>query len=209
MECWICGKTATTSKAIGYDVNIDSIQDKRKPNSFKRCYCDDCFAKHKQGIEDKKKQFVLLKKELMFETAMEILEHQNFNFYKNKEAIEVVEAKVKAEPDKFDSSYEIITAIVLVSNRIYSKMQYKVDRYQVDFLLPDYHIILEVDGDRHRYNKGKDSVRDENLKYMLGADWEIIRIPTELIKQNAQKIPLAINKVLEYRERGKVDWRNL
>ena len=88
-------------------------------------------------------------------------------------------------------------------------MQYKIDRYQVDFLIPDYHIVLEIDGDRHGLKKGKDSVRDENIKYILGADWEIIRIPTELLKKNAMKLPLAIEKVLSFRERGKVDWRNI
>lgn len=209
MKCWICGNNATISRAIGYNANEDDIHDKQKPNQFKRCYCQKCFDEHRKSIEDKKAQMVILKKELMFENAMDILEHQNFDFYKNKEAIDVVEEKLKDDPDKFDSSYEIITAIILVTNRIYSKMQYKVDTYQVDFLLPDHHVILEVDGERHKYNKGRDSVRDENIKHYLGADWEIIRISTDLIKKDAQKIPTAIDKVLEYREQGKVNWNKL
>lgn len=209
MNCWVCGKEASTSKAIGLDVAFDSVKEKKKPNPYKRCYCSECFENYKKDLEEKKTLMVKLKKELMFETALDTLEHQHFNFYKNKEAIEVVYDKLKASPDSFDSSYEIITAIILVTNRIYSKTQYKIDTYLVDFLLADYHIVLEIDGDRHKYNKGKDSVRDENIKRILGEDWEIIRIPTDLIKKDASKIPEAINKVLEYRERGSVDWRSL
>ena len=209
MKCWICGKEATTSRPISGNTSIGFTHEITKPNPNKRCFCEKCFKEYKKSLDDKKTQMVILKKELMFENAMDLLEHQGYNFYKNKEAIEVVQEKLQADPDKFDSSYEIVTAIILVSNRIYSKMQYKVDTYQVDFLLPDYHIVLEVDGERHRYSKGKDSVRDEHIKHYLGSDWEIIRIPTDLIKKDASKIPTAIEKVLEYRDSGKIDWKSI
>ena len=209
IECWLCGKDATISRGVGYNHETDILYLKQKPNPNKRCYCQECFEKHKQDIEEKKSQMVRLKKEIMFENAMEILEHQEYSFYKNKDAIEAVHEKLLECPDKFDSSYEIIVAIIFVSHRIYCKMQYKVDRYQVDFLLPDYHIIVEVDGDRHKYNRYKDSERDDNIKYMLGKDWEIIRIPTELLKENADKLLFAIDKVLEARQNKHINWRTV
>ena len=208
----MCGKTATISRPIGFKTNDPGcmpIDYYKKPNTYKRCYCSECYKEHEKEIEEKQKMLVLLKKQMMFERAMQILEKQKFNFYRNKEAIKVVEDKLNVEPDKFDSSYEMIAAIVLVGNHIYSKMQYKIDRYQVDFLIPDYHIVLEIDGDRHRHRRGYDSVRDEYIKANLGTDWEIIRIPTECLETNANKMIEAIDKVLEYRETSHINWREI
>lgn len=178
--------------------------------TWRRCYCDECESKHKDELENNRKQMTYLKKFFMFERAMELLEKQNYNFNEHREEIKAVEEKFWEDPDKFDSADEIITAIILVEHRIFAKLQYKIDRYQVDFLLPDYHVILEIDGDRHRYNIGRDSVRDENIKYRLGSDWEIIRIPTKCIEKDASKLIEAIDKILEVRENGgKVNWRKL
>lgn len=210
MECWICGQEATIGRSIGSRIEgFYSREETQRPTPYKRCYCKRCFEQSRAEYQEKKTQLVRLKKDIMFETAMDILEHQHYDFYKNKEAIEVVQEKIQTDPDKFDSSYEVITAIILVSNEMYSRMQYKIGTYQVDFLLPDHHLILEIDGDRHRYNKGKDSVRDEHIKKMLGPDWEIIRIPTELIKKDAKQIPKAIRNVLAYRQSGKMNWRKV
>ena len=192
MICWECGKTIKANA------------------TYRRCYCDVCSPKHKDEIENNRKQMVYLKKFFMLERAMEILEKQSYDFNKHREEIKAVQDKFWDDPDKFDSADEIVTAIILVEHRIYAKLQYKIDRYQVDFLLPDYHVILEIDGDRHRYNVGRDSVRDEAIKYILGDDWEIIRIPTKYIETDASKLIIAIDKVLEARENnGKVNWRKL
>ena len=145
----------------------------------------------------------------MFRKAVELLEKQHTDMYEYQEAIEVVSDFLEDNVDKFDSSYEVLTAIVLVQNRIYSKMQYRVGKYQVDFLLPDLLVVLEIDGERHRHKKDYDSVRDREIKKTLGPHWEIIRIPTERLDTNAKKIPEAIDKVLEYRETNHINWREL
>ena len=192
MICWECGKT--------FEANA----------TYRRCYCDVCSTKHKDEIANNRKQMVYLKKFFMLERAMEILEKQSYDFNKHREEIKAVQDKFWDDPDKFDSADEIVTAIILVEHRIYAKLQYKIDRYQVDFLIPDYHVILEIDGDRHRYNVGRDSVRDEAIKYILGDDWEIIRIPTKYIETDASKLIVAIDKVLEVRENdGKINWRKI
>ena len=152
---------------------------------------------------------IKLKKREMFRKACDLLENQNTNMYEYREAIDVVHDFLEDNVDKFDSSYEVLTAIILVHNRIYSKMQYKVGRYQVDFLLPDLLVALEIDGERHKHKKEYDSVRDKAIKKQLGEHWEIIRIPTEHLDKNAKKIPEAINKVLEYRETNHINWRAL
>ncbi len=190
-KCWICGKEVIS-------------------NDKKRSFCPECLSAYKEDLKDKRSQMVYLKKFFMFDRAMELLEKQGHDFNKHREEIEAVKDKFWENPDKFDSADEIMAALILVENRIYAKMQYKIARYQVDFLLPDYHVILEIDGDRHRYRVGCDSVRDESIKYLLCPDWEIIRIPTKCIEQNANKLIIAINKILEVRENGgKVNWREV
>lgn len=205
MKCWICGKTATETKPVfdGWAWMTPELSE------FRRCYCRECLDKVVKTESEERKEYIRLKKREMFRKAVKLLEEQNTNMYEFKEAIEVVQNFIESNGDKFDSSYEVLTAIVLVQNRIYSKMQYKVGKYQVDFLLPDLLVVLEIDGERHKHKKDYDSVRDKEIKKMLGPHWEIIRIPTEHLDKNAKKIPDAIDKVLEYRETNHINWRAL
>ena len=205
MNCWICGNTATTTRPI-FDGRAWHTP---QPSKYHRCYCTECLKEVERVEAEERKLYIKLKKREMFRKAVKLLEAQHTDMYEYKEAIEVVEEFIEDNGDKFDSSYEVLTAIVLVQNRIYSKMQYKVGKYQVDFLLPDLLVVLEIDGERHKHKKDYDSVRDREIKATLGPHWEIIRIPTEHLDKNAKKIPEAINKVLEYRETNHIDWREL
>ena len=205
MKCWICGKTATKTRPInnGFGWVEPPLSE------YRRCYCDNCYKEFEQKELEERKLYIRLKKREMFRKAVHLLENQHTNMYEYKEAIEVVQDFIEDNVDKFDSSYEVLTAIVLVQNRIYSKMQYKVGKYQVDFLLPDLLVVLEIDGERHKHKKEYDSVRDREIKKMLGPHWEIIRIDTDNLDKNAKKIPEAIDKVLEYRETNHINWREL
>lgn len=196
MNCWICGETATTTRPI-----FDGLGWKKpEPSEYHRCYCEKCLSTLVKTESEERKLYIKLKKREMFRKACKILEGQDTNMYEYKEAIEVVREFVETNPDKFDSSYEVLTAIILVHNRIYSKMQYKIGKYQVDFLLPDLLVVLEIDGERHKHKKDYDSARDRFIKKELGPHWEVIRLSTDNLDKNAKKIPEAIDKVLEYRE---------
>lgn len=205
MKCWICGKTATQTRPT----LEGRYWEMPEPSEYRRCYCKDCLAKVVREESAERKEYIRLKKREMFRKAVHLLEEQNTNMYEYKEAIDVVQDFLENNVDKFDSSYEVLTAIVLVQNRIYSKMQYKVGKYQVDFLLPDLMVVLEIDGERHKHKKEYDSVRDKFIKKELGPHWQIIRIPTEHLDKNAKKIPEAIDKVLEYRDTNYIGWRAL
>lgn len=205
MKCWICGKTATETKPVFDGLGWMTPE----LSEFRRCYCKKCLGKVVKTESEEHKEYIRLKKREMFRKAVKLLEEQNTNMYEFKEAIEVVSDFVEDNVDKFDSSYEVLTAIVLVQNRIYSKMQYKVGPYQVDFLLPDLLVVLEIDGERHKHKKAYDNARDKFIKKELGPHWEIIRIPTEHLDKDAKKIPEAIDKVLEYRETNHINWRSL
>ena len=205
MKCWICGEPATKTKPI-----IDGFGWIEPPLSkYRRCYCDSCYKEQERKELEEHKLYIKLKKHEMFRKAVKILEDQTTDMYEYKEAIEVVQDFLEDNVDRFDSSYEVLTAIVLVQNRIYSKMQYKVGPYQVDFLLPDLLVVLEIDGERHKHRKDYDSARDKFIKKTLGPHWDIIRISTEHLDKNSKKIPEAIEKVLEYRETNHINWRDL
>lgn len=206
MKCWECGKEATRTRVIR---NRHHCFYEEPVSTYVRCYCEEC----KNKLDKKEKQdmelYIKLKKREMFLRACKTLENQNTNMYDFKDAIDVVEDYIETNPDKFDSSYEVLAAIILVKNKIYSKMQYKIGRYQVDFLLPEMGVVLEIDGDRHKHRKSYDNKRDEYIIKHLGYGWDIIRIDTELLDENAKQLPRAINKVIEYREEGKVNWRTI
>ena len=205
MNCWICGESANKTRPVFNGRSWDMP----RPSKYHRCYCEKCLKEVEATESKERKLYIKLKKREMFRKAVKVLEDQHTNMYEYKEAIEVVEDFVETNPDKFDSSYEVLTAIILVQNRIHSKMQYRVGKYQVDFLLPELLVVLEIDGERHKHKKEYDSVRDKEIKKMLGPYWEIIRITTDNLDKNAKKIPEAINKVLEYRETNHVNWREL
>lgn len=205
-KCWRCGDIATTTRTL----RNDGLSFYYEPMSLKfRCYCKECKEFLDKQEKEDMAEYVRLRKKVMFNKACNILENQSNDMYAYKEAIEVVQEKVETCPDKFDSSYEVLTAIVLVHNRIYSKMQYKIGKYQVDFLLPEVGVVLEIDGDRHKHRKDFDKKRDEFIKNELGYGWDIIRIKTEYLDMNARKIPDAINAVVEYRETNHIPWRKI
>lgn len=206
IKCWVCGKPATETRV---EYVYGSARFHQWPSEFCRSYCAECRKKVDQKEKEDRDLYIQLKKREMFLKACNILEKQNTNMYKYKPAIDVVENHIKEHPDKFDSSYEVLAAIVLVHNRIYSKMQYKIGTYQVDFLLPELFVVLEIDGERHKHKKAYDTKRDIYLQQALGDGWDIIRIPTEHLDKNAKKLPEAIYKVIEHRQTGKVNWREL
>ena len=212
MKCWVCGKEGaefTRNITAEYNLFGNVISRKSVKQENQRCYCEKCFNGMRERLRIENEQYVLLRRKRMFERAMDSMERQHINFYEYEEAIKTIEEYNTENDGKFDSSYEIMAAIVLIQNHYHIKPQYKVKRYQVDFCLPDDHLILEIDGERHKGSKGNDSVRDEKIKKILGEDWQIVRIPTELLEQDATKLPEAIEKVLDYRDTKKVHWRSL
>lgn len=211
--CWRCGDIATKAPPTSYwDAELGMMLEynvERELSVKFRCYCDKCYEIVREKEKAELAEYVRLKKRVMFNRALNLLEKQSTNMYEYKEAIEVVEDHMNRKPDKYDSSYEVIAAIVLVQNRIVSKMQYRIGKYQVDFLLPEIGVVLEIDGERHKNRKKYDSERDAYIKQQLGYGWDIIRIKTEYLDMNASRLVDAIDKVIEYRETNHIPWRKL
>ena len=102
--------------------------------------------------------------------------------------------------DAFDSADEIIAAIILISNGVRVRPQYKVGAYQVDLLMPDLKIALEIDGIYHAGKRYKESARDKEIKATLGEGWEVVRIGTKHIEENAEKLLPAIQALKEFKQ---------
>ena len=205
MKCWICGKEAELARRDLKSGNQKPLN----PKENVRCYCRECLDAERAKEADETNEYVRLKKRKMFRLALDKLESQSADMYEYKEAIEVVGDALADDLDKFDSSYEMLAAIILVQNRMYAKTQYKIGDYQVDFYLPDECVVLEIDGDRHRHRRDYDSIRDEYIRRTLGRPWEVVRIPTELLDKSAVRLPEMIERVLDYRDTGKINWREI
>lgn len=211
LKCWICGNEATRKRDLRSPQPYWSEYFHTTPvrNETQRCYCDGCYEKVMQELKEENELYIKLKKKRMFETAVDHMEHQHINLYEYKDAIDTVQEYFENNLDKFDSSYEVMAAIVLIYNHIHIKPQAKVGKYQVDFLLDDDHIVLEIDGERHKHRKKYDADRDFDIKKILGQDWDIIRINTTYLDQKVTKLVDAINNVIDFRETGHIPWRSI
>lgn len=187
-KCWNCGAENPThhfdicehekvSEETGAFFKIDMHQ---------REYCENCFKAVSEKYWENRKEYVRLKSVLMFERAVRILEKQSIEIYDYQEAIKAVEEYVLEYPEKFQSAHEIIVAIIFVDNEIEVTTQFKVGKYKVDFYVPKLKMILEVDGYMHEFREHADNRRDNEIRSILGKDWETVRIPTKYIEQNAE-----------------------
>ena len=168
-----------------------------------RAYCDDCKKEVKTRNKERMDEYLKLKTEVMFDRALRVMEEQpkvNINDY--LEEADIVLEFALSDFSKFASSDEMIVAMELLKNRIHMKKEFKILRYRVDFLLPDYKVALGVDGKLHDFKIEKDSARDIKILNELNKNdtgWEIIRIPTKYIRENIPQLIPAIEALLEER----------
>ena len=196
-KCWCCGEKAVKTRILKRDA-LGFIE--VPPNEKTRCYCQKCADELDELEKSEHREYIRLKKREMFKKACDLLEKQDVNMNEYREAIETVEEHLLNNPDKYDSSYEVIATIVLIHNRIKCKRQYKIGKYQVDFLLPELMVVLEIDGERHQHRKSYDSKRDVFIKNALGSGWKIVRIDTKYLDKNAKQLLNAIYAVTDYRD---------
>lgn len=180
--CWECGRTLNVLKA-----NI-------------RNRCKRCEEKYKKLQEQKTAEYARLKAEMMLERALKLLEGQEFPvvIVDYKEASDAIAEKIAEEPNVFDSAHEMLAAMELIRNKIKVKLQQKIAGNRVDMVIPDLRVVLEIDGYLHDYRPKKDKQRDLEVRKELGAEWEVVRIPTKYIEQNIKKLLPAIKAIKKY-----------
>lgn len=181
--CWGCSERVPNEEGDG-----------------KRPWCEPCKDAHVEKQVNKSQQYMVLRTELMLERAIKILENQEFEIKiaEYKEAIEVLREAIGQKPDKFDSAQEMVAAIELIKNHIMVKVHCAVDKYIPDFLLPEEKIVLEIDGHFHQHSRVADKEKDIKIRTALGAEWEVIRIPTEYLEMNIGRLTDAIFEMKDY-----------
>ncbi|MFO7296619.1 MAG: DUF559 domain-containing protein [Clostridia bacterium] len=183
-ECWKCGIPVWYST----------------PFPILRPFCPDCKEEYQKEKEQTLREYIRLKTLVMHERALRILEKQEAKLFQYKEASEAVLEFALENPDKFASSHEMIAAMELIRHKIRIKTQQKIAGHRVDFVLPDLKVVLEIDGHMHQYHKLEDSKRDIKIRNELGSEWEVIRIPTKYIEQNAGALVTAIKELYRFKQ---------
>lgn len=199
-KCWLCGAEATEFPTLWSGTAFD-----KTPYS-QRAYCKACAEKQAKDLRESKAQYIRLRKKLMFERAVRMFERQDVDVYEYEEAIKAVQDFSEKNPDKFDSAEEMLAAVILIDNEINIGIGKQVGKYTVDILLPDLFVMLEIDGQTHRGKVYYDNERDKELRVILGGKWEVVRIKTEYIQQNAEMLVEAIKAI--YAEKKKLRKQN-
>ena len=175
-KCWYCGETV---KAEGWEPQT-------------RVFCEECGKKHRAEYKKIVSEYVALKIRVMYERALREMENANCYMHEYREIAPGILADALATPDKYQSADEMIAAMVLISNGYEIEMQHSVGPYNVDIYIPKLYVCLEIDGERHEHRADYDSKRDIEIRRILGAAWEVIRIPTNYMEQNPEALPDAI-----------------
>lgn len=186
--CWYCG-TAIESE---YD------------HPHNRLFHPDCYQDFQLAKDKELQEYLKLKTNIMYERALRHMERQKDiqmnNYY---DEAQLVHDMAMTDFNKFQSSDEMMTAMELVHNRVKSKVQFKIGKRRVDFLLPDLKVALEIDGALHKFKVVQDSKREVEIVSALNKNdsgWEIIRIPTELIEEHLTKLLPAIKTLYKTRQ---------
>ena len=166
-----------------------------------RYTCKEC--KMDNYLSDKEKKVTADKetKDKKFDNAVNRIKQHVRNIKKYDEAIKTVKANLYKD-HWFDSTEEIMVAIELLHKRVNLRHQVRMGRYRVDFMLPDYKIILEVDGVMfHNENtRKKEQLRDNLIILNLGVEWEVIRITDKHINEDITSLLPALLKIKEKRK---------
>lgn len=188
-ECWRCGKL---------------IEYKKEP--LNRVFCPECYELNQQDKYQLLKEYGILKTKVMYENAIRIMEKSGMYMYEYHKAAETTLNQALGNTWAFESSHEMITAIVLNEFGYEFEPNYKIKSYRADFYVPELSVCVEIDGHLHDYKREYDSTRDIEIRAVLGSEWEVVRIPTKYIEQNPPKIPEAIealaNKKRELRKQN-------
>ena len=183
-KCWRCGKEV--------EVYCEPI---------KRIFCTECEQKEKEDEEKLLSDYGILKDKIMLKNAIRIMERSSYCYmYDFQDIIQEITELIEKKEVTFLSAHEIVAAIILGDLSYEFKVNYSILSYRVDFYIPELKICLEIDGHQHKYNAMRDSGRDIDIRNKLGADWEVIRIPTVYIEKNPTKIVEAALELKKQRQ---------
>lgn len=186
-KCWNCGADIVESFGA-----MDILSGR---------FCLKCYREHSKNYKEQLAEYLKLKTMVMFERAMRIMERAGTDMTKYKKYAKAVERHSADSPEQYKSSDEMVAAVVMLETGIDFEMNYKIGQFIADMYIPEWELIVEIDGAVHEGKELKDSNRDVKIRQMLGEEWEIIRIPTKYIEQNPPRIPDAIKAMAEQKRK--------
>lgn len=172
---------------------------RRKNVQFK---CSRCKQEEKEVANGLKKRISILTLERRIEASKEYIVKMYGKLDEYEDAFKKIEKHME-KAGWFQSTNEVLVAVELIRSKITARHQVKMGKWRVDFLLPDYKTILEIDGKYHEYKDrgNKDKIKDAAIIASLGPEWEIVRIKDEILKQNLKKLVPAIKSILTNRRK--------
>lgn len=165
--------------------------------------CKKCKLEERLTQAEAKKPESVEAKKTKLEKAIDRI-GARYNLKEYEHAIDTVTKMIEDGGQRvFDSTEEIIVALILVKNDIKFRHQVRFGtRYRADFVLDDMKVVLEVDGDIfHGEDRAvKQKIRDDLIIAALGPEWEIIRIKTSALNLNAKRLPKALTEIIKKRK---------
>ena len=182
--CWNCGK------------EIDPNE--YKDGMYYGRFCYSCFCEHDAQHKQTVAEYLKLRNVIMFDRAMRLMEHSTItSMTKYKKYASAVQRHSADNVEMYKSAHEMVAAVILLAAGVDFEINFKVDKYYVDFLIPGLKVAVEIDGEMHKGRELKDSNRDVRIRQVLGSAWEIIRIPTKYIEEAPEKLPEAIKAMAQ------------
>lgn len=183
--CWNCGKEIPDYEFFGQG----------------RRFCTECEEQHMADYKGFLSEYLIAKTRIMFERALRYMEKAQCSMTRYKRFARAVERHAAANPEQYRSSDEMIAAIVFLEAGLDFEMNRRVGNYVVDMYVPSLRVCVEIDGDRHKYSLKADCERDIELRKQLGADWEIVRIPTDYVERNPAKLVQGVKEIASFRRK--------
>lgn len=175
LTCPVCGK------------KFRSLQRPKKPKA-----CFDCNSIEK-GRND---LYAFATKEDRFDEAVYRIKNMVRDFPKYDNAIRSVHGCLHHEA-WFQSTEEVMAGIEFMKNQVRTIHQQKIGRYKVDFVLPEYKALVEIDGRIYHSDKYREGKRDGMILLTIGTSWHMVRIDTDLVNSNIRKLLPAVKAVIE------------
>lgn len=187
--CWHCGKELENSKEI-----------------MSRVYCAECNTDIEKFRKERLNEYLTLKYKIMFDRALRYMEDSCKGYmYEYQRASKIILEQALGNYNTFQSSHEMIAAIILTEYNVDYEVQKQIGKHRVDFHIPDMNVVLEIDGYMHEHREIEDNQRDIDIRRDLGSEWEVVRIGTKYIEENPFALVEAIESLYKYRQsiRGK------
>lgn len=168
----------------------------------KKYTCKDCKEVERRTAQEVKRQQDLEARREKLDRAIARIEKCD-DIRKYESAIHDVVIMIENGGHIFDSTEEVMVALVLLKNDIPFRHQVRFGtRYVADFVLDDMKVVLEVDGDIFHNDDRviRQQTRDALIIATLGPSWELIRMKTSDINKNVKKLPAAIRAVVKRRQ---------